>query len=82
MLEDLCLQSVDDDPGVSCLEDYFNCIQKKANRQPKNLAKAKIHAWLASQNEPDKRLAEAAKAGYWNWDSPAFEPLKQFILSL
>ncbi|NEP38852.1 MAG: hypothetical protein F6K35_06155 [Okeania sp. SIO2H7] len=101
MLEDLCLLSVNDDPGMSCLEEYFKCIQTNTGKQPKNLAKAKIHAslgptslatamlstpsardWLASQDEPDKRLAEAAETGYWNWDSQAFDPLKQFILSL
>ena len=82
MLEDLCLQSIADDLGMSCVEGYFQCIQNQTGRQPKNMAKAKVHAWLASQIEPDKRLGDAAKAGYWNWNSPAFEPLKTFILSL
>ncbi len=82
MLEDLCLQSLADQPEISCLDAYFECVQNKTGRQPKNMAKAKVHAWLSSQVEPDKRLGEAAKAGYWNWNSPAFEPLKQFILSL
>lgn len=82
MLEDLCLQSIADDLGMSCVDTYFQCIQNQTGRQPKNMAKAKIHAWIASQLEPDKRLGEAAKAGYWNWNSPAFEPLKHFIASL
>ncbi|MEQ9484719.1 DUF3226 domain-containing protein [Coleofasciculus sp. F4-SAH-05] len=82
MLEDLCIQSIVDDLGISCVDAYFQCIQNQTGRQPKNMAKAKVHAWLASQIEPDKRLGEAAKAGYWNWNSPAFEPLKNFIASL
>jgi hypothetical protein len=82
MLEDLCLESVNDDLEMSCVEGYFQCIQLQTGRQPKNMAKAKVHAWLASQIEADKRLGEAAKAGYWNWDRPAFTPLKDFILSL
>lgn len=82
MLEDLCLESIADDLQMSCVEGYFQCIQNQTGRQPKNMAKAKVHAWLASQIEPDKRLGEAAKAGYWDWNSPAFTPLKDFILSL
>lgn len=31
---------------------------------------------------PDKRLGEAALAGYWDWDSPAFDLLKQFLHQL
>ncbi len=46
------------------------------------MAKARVHAWLASQIEPDKRLGEAAKAGYWPWDSPGFDRLKQFLQAL
>ena len=82
MLEDLCFKSVADDNGISCVNSYFQCIQNNTQRQPKNMAKAKIHVWLASQIEPDKRLADAALAGYWNWNSEAFTPLKNFISSL
>lgn len=82
MLEDLCIQSISNEVGISCVENYFQCIQNQTGRQPNNMAKAKVHAWLASQIQPDKRLGESAKAGYWNWDNLAFEPLKNFILSL
>ena len=56
--------------------------REKAKRQPGNLAKAKVHAWLASQVDPDKRLGEAAQAGYWPWDSCVFESLKDFMRNL
>ncbi|NJO16485.1 MAG: hypothetical protein HC877_12310 [Thioploca sp.] len=46
------------------------------------LHQTKVHAWLSSQNEPDKRLAEAAEAGYWPWESPVFDLLKQFLIEL
>ncbi|HEY9701857.1 MAG TPA: DUF3226 domain-containing protein [Allocoleopsis sp.] len=82
MLEDLCLQSVANAPGILCVENYLQCIQESTNRQPKNIAKAKVHAWLSSQIEPDKRLGEGAKKGYWDFNNLAFAPLKQFILSL
>lgn len=40
------------------------------------------HVWLASEVEPEKRLGEAAEAGYWPWTSPAFDALRQFLLAL
>jgi hypothetical protein len=43
------------------------------------MSKAKVHAFLASRYEPDKRLGEAAKAGYWPWDNEAFETVKSFL---
>ncbi|MDY6806907.1 MAG: DUF3226 domain-containing protein [Cyanobacteriota bacterium] len=82
MLEDLCLESVKDDGAMSCVEQYLECVKNNANREPDNLAKAKLHAWLASKEKPDKRLGEAAEAGYWDWESAAFDGLKEFILSL
>ncbi len=86
MLEDICLDAASVDPGMKCVDQYFECIYRVTNRQPNNLSKARIHAWLASQLEPDKRLGEAAKANqngdYWSWDHPAFDQLKQFLRSL
>jgi hypothetical protein len=82
MLEELCLSSVAGDPSYSCLAVYFTCVFRTANRQPNNWAKAKVHAWLSSQVEPDKRLGEAAESGFWPWINPAFAPIRQFLQSL
>jgi hypothetical protein len=82
MLEDLCLSSVKDDPTMICIEDYFDCVQRQASRQPKNLAKAKIHAFLASQTKPGLRLAEAAEKGVWDLKHPAFSRLEQFLKAI
>ena len=81
MLEDLCLESVKDDGAISCVEQYLECAKENASRQPNNVAKAKLHAWLASKEIPDKRLGEAAEAGYWDWQNAAFDVLKEFIFS-
>ena len=51
-------------------------------RLPKNISKARVHAWLFSQSEPAKRLAETAEVGYWPWKSPAFDLLKQLLKEL
>jgi hypothetical protein len=82
MLEELCLDSAQPDGALPCMDAYFQCVQRQAGRQTNNLAKASVHAWLASQIEPDKRLGEAAKSGYWPWNSPAFDSLKQFLTNL
>lgn len=82
MLEDLCIQCAQSNPAFSCVETYLQCVSQFTDQQPNNLSKAKIHAWLASRSEPGKRVAEAAEAGYWDWEHPAFESLKQFLRQL
>lgn len=83
MLEDLCIASVADHPAMPCLEEYFDCIERNISEQDRpperSMAKAKVHAFLASKREPDKRLGEAAEADYWPLDSPAYDEVKRFI---
>ena len=79
MLEDLCLAAVVNDPAMPCVEQYFDCVQKQVGFLPRNISKAKIHTFLSSKVEPDKRLGEAAQAGYWPWDNAAFDQIKQFL---
>lgn len=81
MLEDLCLASVARDPATPCLDEFIGCIES-AGCHPNNPSKARVHAWLASRLEPDKRLGEAALKRYWPWDDPAFDPLKTFLRNL
>lgn len=81
MLEDLCIESIANDIAMPCVDAFLRCVEA-GGRRPNNLAKAKVHAWLASQVRPDKRLGEAAQAGYWNWGDPAFNLLKQFLIQL
>jgi hypothetical protein len=82
MLEDLCLDAVQADGAMPCVTDFFLCVGQSAQRQPNNPAKARVHAWLASQVDPDLRLGEAARKGYWPWTSSAFGALKQFLVNL
>ncbi len=81
MVEDLCLNSVSANPEFPCVENYFNCISQKTDR--KNFSsKAKIRAWMASHPDFDFRLGAAAAAGYWPWENPVFNPLKDFLQKL
>ncbi|MEA3345448.1 MAG: DUF3226 domain-containing protein [Chloroflexota bacterium] len=82
MLEDLCLQSVKEDPATRCVDEYFECLQDQLNVLPRNLSKARLHAFLASRERPDLRLGEAAQRGYWLWDHPVFEQSKRFLRML
>jgi hypothetical protein len=82
MLEDLCLDAVSADGAMPCVDDHFRCLSGWTGWQPGNRAKARVHTWLASRVEPDRRLGEAAQAGYWPWNSLAFVPLIQFLRSL
>jgi hypothetical protein len=82
MLEDLCLAAVADDAATPCLDAYFHCLAAKGVTPPRNLLpKARAHAYLASRPVPDKRVGEAAIAGYWPWSAPAFAPLLDFVRS-
>jgi hypothetical protein len=82
-LEDLCLAAVADDPALRCIEAYFDCLtQEEIIHEENRIAKARVHAFLASRAEPDLRLGEAAGKNYWNWDHPAFGPVKDFLRRL
>lgn len=84
MLEDLCMHSVEGDPATPCVEEYLTCILRVRQIQilPALKSKAWVHAWLASKEQPDKRLGEAAAAGYWPWDDKVFSKLTEFLRSL
>lgn len=83
ILEDICLDTVATDPATPCIDSYFSCLSLISGfTLPNNMSKAKVHAFLSSRIEPDKRLGEAAEAGYWPFDSAACNSLKTFLLSL
>jgi len=81
-LEELCLRAVKTDPAMKCVVQYFYCLQHQGLSLPKQMSKAKVHVFLASRAEPDKRLGEAAKAGYWPWNHNTFEKIKNFLFEL
>ncbi len=83
MLEDICLDTVSTDPAISCVDSYFSCLSSIPGfTLPNNMSKAKVHAFLSSRIEPDKRLGEAAEARYWPFNNTACDSLKAFLSSL
>jgi len=81
-VETLCLQAVSSDPAVQCIEEYFQCLQRQGLAWPNNMAKAQVHAFLSSRSRPSLLLGQAAHEGYWPWDGPAFDQLKQFLWAM
>ncbi len=84
MLETVCLESVKDDPAMICVNQYFECLEQKLDKDklPKNMAKSKIQAFLASRHEFAVDLGVAAQKSYWQFDHPVFETIKQFLQQL
>ncbi|MFQ5852799.1 MAG: DUF3226 domain-containing protein [Candidatus Binatia bacterium] len=78
MLEDLCLSALVQDPAMTCVEQYFQCLQQQGSIL-QNPSKAKVQAFLASRREAGKRLGEAAQAGYLPWDHKAFDRVRAFL---
>jgi hypothetical protein len=80
-LEDLCLKALDDDPARDCVDDFLQCVKGSVTAPPQNTSKAKMHAFLASRQDPELRLGEAAQRGYIPWGHPSFAPLTEFLRS-
>ena len=80
-LEVVCLASVAEDPAMTCVQSYFDCIERSALDGPREkwMVKARVHAFLSSRENPALRLGEAAERGVWSFDAPAFDPLKSVL---
>lgn len=82
MLEDVCLKAVAQDLTKACIDQYFQCVKEQDGIHPRNIAKARVQIFLASQLEPGKRLGESAETGYWPLEHEAFEPINKFLQSI
>lgn len=82
MLETLCRRTVDNDPVIECVEQYFECVEQQTGSLPTNIDKAWVQAFLVSRSRPGLLLGQAAHAGYWHFDSPALDHVKQFVREL
>lgn len=83
MLEDLCLQSIINDPLYGCVDKYFECCSPQMSKNKKiNIAKAKVQAYLATQNPLVSSLGLAAQKGYWDLEDSCFVDIKKFLHNL
>lgn len=82
MLEDLCLNMLDTDAAIGCVEQYFQCLNSQGIQPPDNFSKAKMTAFLASKPKLKQRVGYAMNQDYWNWKHPCLDPLKEFLKAL
>lgn len=81
MLEDLCLRAVSGTPGFNCLDEFFRCMAEKTDKKEYH-AKARFRAWMSTQSDYDLGVGLAATRGHLPWESPAFDPLVEFLRTL
>lgn len=80
-LEDLCLMLIEHDHKVDCVDEFLNCASSN-EYAIKQVHKAKLHAYLSISNDYiGLKIGEAAKAGAFDWDSDAFKPFKELLIS-
>ena len=84
MLEDVCLASVGADAAMKCVDEYFECLNREGASTPRNVhkSKGKVHAFLASRDDPALRTGEAAEGGIWQFDDDAFHPMRELLTML
>ncbi|GAG22263.1 unnamed protein product, partial [marine sediment metagenome] len=80
-LEELLLRAVErDEPScMKCIDAYFDCLEVNGVQQPRQLSKAKAHAYLSSLEHPDRQLGVAAQAGLLPLGSSTFDGLRELI---
>ena len=94
-LEDVCLSSIESTPEMQCVDDYFKCLSSiEPSISANHIAKARLHSYLAigparitdggniTRRQPALRLGEAAEAGVWDWTSPVFREMLDFLKNL
>lgn len=81
-LEQLCLAALTEDPAMPCVEEFLTCVNGRLTVPPRDQQKARIHAFLASREDSELRLGEAAQRGYIDWNHAAFNDLAQFLRNL
>ena len=81
MLEDLCLKTVENRPAMKCVSEFTSCVCELEN-PPKNISKAKAQAFLAAQTDMVNSVGLGAQNGYWGFDAPVLDELKQFLENL
>ncbi len=78
-LEDVLLAAVAGDPAIPCVDTYITCLEAQPGTLPKKSSKTRLHAFLASQENPGLKIGEAAQAGYFPWEAESFAPIINFL---
>lgn len=85
MLETLCWQALRAASGLAgqldCVDAYLACVRQTGG-EIRNEAKARVWSHLSAKGAFDPLVGRAAQAKTWDWQSPAFGPLREFLTSL
>lgn len=85
MLENLCLQTLAEQPIASCIEQFMQCYSGGMVQQQKerlNSPKAQVQVYLATRIPIVNSLGLAAQKDYWDFEHSAFHAIKQFLHDL
>jgi hypothetical protein len=80
-LESLVWESVAGEPVVSCIEPFMTCLANAGIPVPRQQSKARVHAYLATLDPPDRRLGDAAADSLLLLGSPVFDRILDFFPS-
>ena len=81
-VETLCRRSKEGNAAAACVDEFLSCLDEHAAMRSTNVDKSFAHAYLASTENPVARVGEGAMQGAWNFDSPAFAELADFLREL
>ena len=81
-VETLCRRSRQGNVTAACVDEYLKCLEEHQASRSTNADKSFAHAYLAAMDEPLARVGEGALQGVWDFASPAFAPLAQFVRQL
>ena len=78
-VETLCRRSLKGDDVAECAEAYMGCLIEHEAMHSTNIDKSFVHAYLAATRDPLARVGEGALQGVWDFGSPAFSELVEFL---
>ena len=81
-IETICRRSVRGDDTTTCVDEYLHCLQDHDAMYSRNADKTFAHAYLAARRDPMARVGEGALQGVWDFKSPAFAELSEFLRQL
>ncbi len=88
-LEEILFETAETDPlfpaAIEFINNATNTLNPPSTRPAPpvhKMGKAKIHAFLATFEEPDKDPGKAALDGVWNFDHPALNPIRGILVEM
>lgn len=78
-LENLCIASLGDDPILACANEFLDCVSRVQRIEHPHKSKALVQAYLAKEPEGDIHMGIASEKNIWNWDNPAFHPIRDYL---